>query len=135
MPAAEALRRVGLKPLSLGPKAGLALLNGTQVSTALALAGLVQAEHVFGSALVAGGLSVDAIKGSDAPFDPRIHEMRGHNGQIAVGGALRCLLQGSAIRDSHLKNDNRVQDPYRSEERRVGKECGSTCRSGWSPYH
>ena len=112
MPAAEALRQVGLKPLSLGPKEGLALLNGTQVSTALALAGLFQAEHVFGSALVAGALSVDAMKGSDAPFDPRIHEMRGQKGQIAVGSALRCLLQGSAIRASHLENDSRVQDPY-----------------------
>src|SRR3546814_12230376 len=123
MPAAEALRRVGLKPLSLGPKEGLALLNGTQVSTALALAGLFQAEHVFGSALVAGGLSVDAMKGSDAPFDPRIHEMRGQKGQIAVGGALRCLLQGSAIRAS------------RTDERRVGKECLRTCRSRWPPDH
>ncbi|HEY9552940.1 histidine ammonia-lyase [Allosphingosinicella sp.] len=112
MPAADALRRVGLKPLTLGPKEGLALLNGTQASTALALAGLFQAENVFGSALIAGALSVDAMKGSDAPFDPRIHEMRGQKGQIAVASTLKSLLEGSAVRASHLTDDSRVQDPY-----------------------
>jgi histidine ammonia-lyase len=112
MPAAEALRKAGLAPLSLGPKEGLALLNGTQASTALALAGLFAAEHIFGSALVAGALSVDAMKGSDAPFDARIHLLRGQRGQMAVAEALRRLIEGSEIRASHLEQDDRVQDPY-----------------------
>ena len=112
MPAADALRQAGLEPLVLGPKEGLALLNGTQVSTALALAGLFAAESVFASALVAGAMSVDAMRGSDTPFDARIHELRGQKGQIAVATGLRALLAGSAIRASHLEGDARVQDPY-----------------------
>jgi histidine ammonia-lyase len=112
MPAADALGMAGLAPLALGPKEGLALLNGTQASTALALAGLFATERVFASALVAGALSVDAMKGSDAPFDPRIHVLRGQKGQIAVAETLRALLAGSAIRASHVDNDRRVQDPY-----------------------
>ena len=110
--AGQALAAHGLKPLVLGPKEGLALLNGTQVSTALALSGLFEAERVFQSALVTGALSVDAAKGSDGPFDPRIHELRRHQGQKDVAAALRGLLSGSAIRQSHLENDSRVQDPY-----------------------
>jgi len=85
VPSALALARAGLQPIELGPKEGLALLNGTQVSTALALAGLFDAERVFAAALVAGALSTDAARGSDAPFDARIHEVRGHEGQIRVG--------------------------------------------------
>ena len=112
MPAAEALAKAGLSPLSLGPKEGLALLNGTQVSTALALAGLFATERVFGGAIIAGALSVDAMKGSDAPFDARIHAMRGQKGQIEVAGILRELLAGSEIRASHVANDSKVQDPY-----------------------
>jgi len=107
----EALRRIGLEPMRLAPKEGLALLNGTQVSTALALAAAFRAENVLAAALVAGAISTDAIKGSDVPFDPRIHELRGHHGQIAVAGVLRDLMHGSEIRASHLDCD-RVQDPY-----------------------
>ncbi|TFI58460.1 histidine ammonia-lyase [Sphingomonas parva] len=112
MPAAVALELCGLQPLVLGPKEGLALLNGTQVSTALALAGLFAAENVFASALVAGAMSVDAMRGSDTPFDARIHALRGQKGQIVVAEQLRRLLAGSAIRASHLEDDAKVQDPY-----------------------
>ncbi len=111
MPAAAALARLGLEPLQLGPKEGLALINGTQVSTAIALDTLFTAERVFGAAMVAGAMSVDAFKGTDAAFDPRIHEARGQPGQIAVAAALRELLAGSGIRASH-SDCERVQDPY-----------------------
>ena len=111
MPAHEALRRIGLAPLRLGPKEGLALLNGTQVSTALALAALFAIEEVFAAALVAGAMSVDALKGSDVPFDDRIHRLRRHPGQRRVAAALRALLAGSRIRASHLQCGH-VQDPY-----------------------
>jgi histidine ammonia-lyase len=110
--ASEALHQAGLTPLVLGPKEGLALLNGTQVSTALALAGLFLAERVFQGALVTGALSTDAAKGSDGPFDRRIHAVRGHRGQAEVADTLRELMTGSAIRASHLVGDERVQDPY-----------------------
>lgn len=111
-PVAEALAQASLSPLELGPKEGLALLNGTQFSTANALAGLFRAETAFRSALITGALSTEAAKGSDAPFDPRIHALRGHAGQRAVGDALRGLMAGSAIRASHAEDDPRVQDPY-----------------------
>jgi histidine ammonia-lyase len=110
--AADALAGAGLAPLALGPKEGLALLNGTQTSTALALAGLFEAERVFQAALVTGALATDAAKGSDGPFDERVQQLRRHRGQIEVAAALRALMQGSAIRASHLVNDDRVQDPY-----------------------
>ena len=112
MPAAAALDAAGLKPLVLGPKEGLALLNGTQFSTAYALAGLFAAENLLRSALVTGALSTDAARGSDAPFDARIHQLRQHRGQIETANALRALMAGSAIRASHLTGDERVQDPY-----------------------
>lgn len=112
LPADEALAAAELHPLSLAPKEGLALLNGTQFSCAYALAGLFEADRLFGSALMTGALSTEAAKGSDAPFDPRIHALRGHRGQIETAGALRGLMAGSAIRASHLANDTRVQDPY-----------------------
>ena len=112
LPAEQALASVDLAPAVLGPKEGLALLNGTQFSTANALAGLFEAERLFQSALLTGALATDAAKGSDAPFDPRIHTLRKHKGQIATAEALRQLLAGSAIRASHLKGDERVQDPY-----------------------
>ncbi|MDB5395072.1 MAG: hutH [Rhodospirillales bacterium] len=112
MPAAEVLIEAGLMPLSLGPKEGLALLNGTQFSTACALAGLFEAETAFQAALVTGALSTDAAKGSDAPFDSRIHALRPHRGQGETADALRALLAGSAIRASHLIGDKRIQDPY-----------------------
>jgi histidine ammonia-lyase len=111
VPAAEALSQEGLAPLALGPKEGLALINGTQVSTALALAGLFELETVFGAAVVSGALSLDALQGSDAPFDPRIHHLRGHEGQSRVAQVYRELLAGSAIRESH-RTCERVQDPY-----------------------
>src|SRR6202023_1116100 len=101
-PAAEGLRVAGLEPLKLRAKEGLALINGTQVSTALALAGLFGAEDVFAAAVVAGAMSVDALKGSDSPFDERIQEVRGQPGQIAVAREYRELIAGSAIRASHL---------------------------------
>ncbi|PZQ84276.1 MAG: histidine ammonia-lyase [Ancylobacter novellus] len=110
--AETALRDAGLAPVTLGPKEGLALLNGTQFSTANALAGLFEAENLFRSALVTGALSTDAARGSDAPFDPRIHAVRRHRGQIETAQALRTLMTGSAIRASHLVGDERVQDPY-----------------------
>jgi histidine ammonia-lyase len=112
--AAPALDKAGLKPLQLGPKEGLALLNGTQVSCALALAGLFESEKVFAAALVAGAMSTDALKGSDTPFDARIHALRGQKGQIDVAALLRGLMAGSAIRESHRApgSDDRVQDPY-----------------------
>ena len=112
LPAAQALAQAGLIPLTLGPKEGLALLNGTQFSCAYALAGLFEAELLFGSALLTGALSTEAAKGSDAPFDPRIHALRGHRGQIETAAALRTLMEASAIRASHLTGDHRVQDPY-----------------------
>ncbi|GAB4067914.1 histidine ammonia-lyase [Ancylobacter sonchi] len=112
LPAAVALADAGLKPVDLGPKEGLALLNGTQFSTANALAGLFEAENLYRSALVTGALSTDAARGSDAPFDPRIHALRRHKGQIETADALRRLMAGSAIRASHLVGDERVQDPY-----------------------
>nr|WP_312165738.1 histidine ammonia-lyase [Phenylobacterium sp.] len=112
LPAAKALAEAGLSPLTLGPKEGLALLNGTQFSTANALAGLFEAEVLFRTALVTGALSTEAAKGSDTPFDPRIHALRRHAGQIETADALRGLMSGSAIRASHLKDDERVQDPY-----------------------
>ena len=108
---ADAMRAIGLTPFVLGPKEGLALLNGTQVSTALALAGLFGAENLLAAGLVAGCLSLEAIKGSVKPFDARIHEARGQLGQIAVAAAVRGLLHGSEIDPSH-PHCGRVQDPY-----------------------
>ena len=112
LPAQQALDRAGLAPLVLGPKEGLALLNGTQFSTANALAALFEAEVLFRSALVTGALATDAARGSDTPFDARIHRLRRHQGQIACAEALRGLLADSAIRASHRVGDARVQDPY-----------------------
>jgi histidine ammonia-lyase len=112
LPAAAALAQAGLAPLTLGAKEGLALLNGTQFSTANALAALFEADILFRSALATGALATDAARGSDAPFDARIHLLRGHRGQIETADALRALMQGSAIRASHLVGDERVQDPY-----------------------
>jgi histidine ammonia-lyase len=112
MDAAAGLQRAGIAPLALGAKEGLALLNGTQVSTALALAGLFAAEDAVAAALVCGALSTDAAAGSDTPFDPRIHAARGQPGQIVVADLLLHLLDGSAIRASHRQGDERVQDPY-----------------------
>ena len=109
--ASDALGRAQLQPLELAPKEGLALLNGTQVSTALALAALFRAEHILSASVIAGAMSADAIKGSDTPFDERVHLARGHRGQVEVGALLRRLMKGSEIRASHL-SCSRVQDPY-----------------------
>jgi histidine ammonia-lyase len=112
VPAAQALKNTGITPLQLGAKEGLALINGTQTSTALALHALLSFEPVLEAALVIGALTVDAARGSDGPFDPRIHALRGQPGQIDVAQYYRALLQGSEIRASHAEGDDRVQDPY-----------------------
>ena len=112
LPAAEGLAKAGLAPVELAAKEGLALLNGTQFSCAYALCGLFEIERVFQSALMTGALSTDAARGSDTPFDPRIHALRRHRGQIDVAASLRALMAGSEIRASHLRDDPRVQDPY-----------------------
>jgi histidine ammonia-lyase len=112
MQAADALKAAGIAPVVLAAKEGLALINGTQASTALALHGLFMAERLLEAGMVTGALSLDAAKGSDSPFDARIHEVRGQPGQIAAAGIYRQLVANSAIRASHLVGDERVQDPY-----------------------
>ncbi|MGZ5156530.1 MAG: histidine ammonia-lyase [Caldimonas sp.] len=112
VPARPALQAAGVEPLQLEAKEGLALINGTQVSTALALHALLEFEPVLEAAIVIGALTVDAARGSDGPFDPRVHALRGQPGQIDVAQYYRALLAGSAIRRSHLEGDDRVQDPY-----------------------
>ena len=107
-----ALDKAGLAPVVLAAKEGLALINGTQTSTALALAGLFRAHRAANAALITGAMSTDAAMGSSAPFHPDIHTLRGHKGQIDTAAALRGLLAGSIIRQSHLEGDERVQDPY-----------------------
>ena len=111
LPAGQALQKLGMKPLELGPKEGLALINGTQASVAIALDALFSGERILAAALAAGALSIDALKGSVKPFDPRISELRGQPGQIRVAAALRELLEGSEIVASHARC-GRVQDPY-----------------------
>jgi len=112
LPAREALARVELAPVVLGPKEGLGLINGTQFSTACALAGLFDARRAVASSCAIAALSTDAIMGSTAPLNPAIHALRGHAGQIRVAAAMRRILDGSQIRDSHREGDTRVQDPY-----------------------
>ena len=111
-PGAEALGLAGLSPVTLGPKEGLALINGTQFSTAYALAGLFGGWNAATSALVTSALSTDAIMGSTAPLHPEIHSLRGQPGQIEAAATMRALLDGSVIRESHREGDSRVQDPY-----------------------
>jgi histidine ammonia-lyase len=112
LPGAEALKKAGLSPITLGPKEGLAFINGTQFSTAFALAGLFEAWRAAQNALVTSALSTDAIMGSTAPTHPEIHSLRGHRGQIEAAATIRSLLDGSIIRESHIEGDTRVQDPY-----------------------
>ncbi|QYK42167.1 MAG: histidine ammonia-lyase [Paracoccaceae bacterium] len=112
MDSAAALAAAGLTPVTLGPKEGLGLINGTQFSTALALAGLFDAWRNAASSLVTASLSTDAIMGSTAPLQPEIHTLRGHRGQIEVAERMRALMAGSVIRESHREGDSRVQDPY-----------------------
>ncbi|MEI8158207.1 MAG: aromatic amino acid lyase, partial [Burkholderiales bacterium] len=112
MPAAKALHMAKLEPIKLSAKEGLALINGTQVSTALAIDALFATERLFEAAVISGAVTLDAVRGSDGPFDARIHAVRGQPGQIACASAYRALTNGSAIRKSHLEGDDRVQDPY-----------------------
>ena len=112
LPGGDALRLAGLTPVMLGPKEGLALINGTQFSTACALAGLFDARRAAENAVVISCLSTDAIMGSTAPLNAAIHELRGHAGQIRVAERMRALMEGSEIRESHRQGDSRVQDPY-----------------------
>ncbi len=112
MSGGDALARAGLKPIALGAKEGLALINGTQVSAGLAIEALLATDRLFEAAVISGALTLDAARGSDGPFDPRIHAVRGQPGQIDCAAAYRALMVGSAIRASHLEGDDRVQDPY-----------------------
>ncbi len=112
MPAAEGLRQAGLAPLVLGPKEGLALINGTQGMTALLALAALAARRLVRLADLIGAASTDALRGTDAAFDPRIHALRPHPGQVASAANLYALLRGSAIRESHRHGDVRVQDPY-----------------------
>jgi histidine ammonia-lyase len=107
-----ALQAAGLAPVVLGPKEGLALINGTQFSTACALVGLWRAQRCLRGGVVGSALSTDAIMGSTAPLHPALHALRGQPGQIAVAAAMRALMEGSEIRESHREGDTRVQDPY-----------------------
>jgi histidine ammonia-lyase len=130
--AADGLRRAGLAPLVLAAKEGLALINGTQVSTALALVNFLRAERMFRAAIAIGALSVDAAMGSDTPFDARLHALRGQPGQIRAAEAYRALLAGSGIRASHRTNDDRVQDPYslRCQPQVMGAVIDTLCHVG-----
>ena len=112
MDGAQALAKAKLTPVVLGPKEGLALINGTQFSTACALAGLFEAQNAVRNSIVIAALSTDAIMGSTAPLVPEIHLLRGHKGQIDVAQQMRDLMRGSVIRESHREGDTRVQDPY-----------------------
>ena len=111
LPASEGLAAAGIKPIELAPKEGIALVNGTQVSTSLALTGLFAIEDLFAAAILSGALSVDAVRGSVVPFDERIQLARGQHGQIVVAAVFRALLRDSAIHESH-RDCGRVQDPY-----------------------
>jgi len=111
MPAGQALQQLGMEPLALGPKEGLALINGTQASTAIALDALFAGERVLASAVAAGALSVEALKGSARPFDPRVSALRGQPGQVRIAGAIAEHLEGSEILASHGRC-GKVQDPY-----------------------
>lgn len=112
LPGAEALKKANLMPVTLGPKEGLAFINGTQFSTAFALAGLFETWRAAQNALVISAMSTEAIMGSTAPLQPEIHNLRGQRGQIEAAAAMRAILQGSEIRESHREDDIRVQDPY-----------------------
>ncbi len=112
LPAAKALELADLKPVTLGPKEGLGLINGTQFSTAVCLAALFVAWGNASNSTITASLSTDAIMGSTAPLNDSIHTLRGHAGQIAVARTMRDMLKGSQIRESHREDDSRVQDPY-----------------------
>ncbi|MGI9394793.1 MAG: aromatic amino acid lyase, partial [Boseongicola sp.] len=112
LPGGVALERAGLVPVTLGPKEGLALINGTQFSTALALGGVFDAFRLTRAVTVTSAMTTDAIMGSTQPLRAEIHALRGHRGQIDIADAMAALMQGSEIRESHREDDTRVQDPY-----------------------
>ena len=112
MPASDALRNEGLRSIELGPKEGLAMINGTQVSTAICLHAFFETWDLCRTSIITGALSCDALMASTNPFRKEIHELRGHRGQMEVARSLQSLLTGSKIRESHLEDDERVQDPY-----------------------
>ncbi|MEE9389547.1 MAG: histidine ammonia-lyase [Paracoccaceae bacterium] len=112
LPGAKALKQAGISPITLGPKEGLALINGTQFSTANALGALFDGWRLVCASITISALSTDAIMGSTAPLLPEIHALRGHRGQIEVAAAMRDVMAGSQIRESHRDGDDRVQDPY-----------------------
>jgi histidine ammonia-lyase len=109
---AEALRRLGLQPLVLEAKEGLALINGTHLMAALGALVIADTERLLSAALCAAAMSADACRGTDAYLDARVHDARGQDGQRAVAARLRALIEGSEIVPSHLHDDPRVQDPY-----------------------
>lgn len=111
LPAAEGLRHAGLTAMAFGPKEGVALINGTQVSTALALSNLFAAEDALRAGLVTGALALEACRGNDTPFDARIQEVRGHRGQKDVAAVYRKLIADSPIREAN-RAKLKVQDPY-----------------------
>ena len=112
VPAAEALLDAGLTPVRLAPREGLGLVNGTQAMTSLLALAVLEARRLVRIADLVGALSTDALRGTDAAFDARIHAVRPHPGQLASARNLWGLLQHSGIRESHRQNDVRVQDPY-----------------------
>lgn len=132
MPAASALQQAGLTPVELGPKEGLGLINGTQFSTACALAGLFNTWRLVANSTLISAMATDAIMGSTAPLNPAIHSLRGHAGQIAVADAMRQLLESSEIRESHREGDTRVQDPYciRCQPQVLGATIDLLCFAG-----
>lgn len=132
LPAASALAKAGLRPIELGPKEGLGLINGTQFSTACALAGLFDTWRLVSSSTLISAMTTDAIMGSTAPLNAAIHALRGHPGQIAVAKAMRGLLAGSRIRESHRDGDTRVQDPYciRCQPQVLGAAIDLLCFAG-----
>ena len=110
--SAKALQQAGLKPVRLTAKEGLALINGTQMMTAYAALAVHQAKELCKLADISAGIAVEALRGSDTPFDKRIHQLRPFRGQIASAKNLRRLMYKSEIRDSHRHGDTRVQDAY-----------------------
>lgn len=125
MSGGEALGKAGINPVVLRAKEGLALINGTQTSCALALVGLFKAWNALQNGLITGAMATDAAMGSSAPFHPDIQLLRGHQGQIDVAATLRALIAGSAIHDYHKMADSRVQDPYciRCQPQVMGAVC------------
>lgn len=112
VPSADVLRRHGIEPVRLAAKEGLALINGTQMMCSYAALSLHRARNIMKTSDIAGALSLDALRGTDAAFDERLHMTRPHPGQLRVAKNLRTLLSGSQIRESHRDGDGKVQDAY-----------------------